>query len=382
MINRILADNIKKQLFQSKAIILMGCRQIGKTTLLEKLFKNDEATLWLNGDDFDVRAMFDKPSADRLRSLIGNKKVIIIDEAQRITDIGVKLKLITDQIKDVQLIATGSSSFDLSNEINEPLTGRKREFQLYPLSFAEMAEHHGLLTEKRLLPHRLIYGYYPAVVTANGDEKVTLKELADSYLYKDILRFGIIKKSEKITKLLQALAYQIGSQVSYSELAQLVGIDSKTVESYITILEKSYIIFRLNSFSRNLRNELKSTRKIYFYDNGIRNALIANFAQPEMRADMGCLWENFIISERIKRNTYQNVWANKYFWRTKYQQEIDYIEESDGKLYAYEFKYNTNKKVNMPKSFSETYPDATFQIITPDNIEDFVLQATPQDPAV
>ncbi|MBO5798728.1 MAG: ATP-binding protein [Paludibacteraceae bacterium] len=373
MINRILADNIKKQLFQSKAIILMGCRQIGKTTLLEKLFKNDEATLWLNGDDFDVRAMFDKPSADRLRSLIGNKKVIIIDEAQRITDIGVKLKLITDQIKDVQLIATGSSSFDLSNEINEPLTGRKREFQLYPLSFAEMVGHHGLLTEKRLLPHRLIYGYYPAVVTANGDEKVTLKELADSYLYKDILRFGIIKKSEKITKLLQALAYQIGSQVSYNELAQLVGIDSKTVESYITILEKSYIIFRLNCFSRNLINELKSTRKIYFYDNGIRNALIANFAQPEMRADMGCLWENFIISERIKRNTYQNVWANKYFWRTKYQQEIDYIEESDGKLYAYEFKYNTNKKVNMPKSFSESYPDATFQIITPDNIEDFVL---------
>ena len=220
-------------------------------------------------------------------SLLGEKRVLVIDEAQRVKDIGLRMKVVTDQMPDVQLVATGSSSFELANRLNEPLTGRKWEYKLYPLSFGEMVAHHGLLTERRLLPHRLVYGYYPEVVTSVGNEQRVLKELTDSYLYKDVLTLGQVKKSDKLVALMQALSYQVGSQVSYSELANTVGIDVKTVESYIDVLEKSYIIFRLPSFSRNMRNELKNSKKIYFYDNGIRNSLIANFSQVEMRTDVG-----------------------------------------------------------------------------------------------
>ena len=252
---------------------------------------------------------------------------MVIDEAQRIEDIGLRLKLITDQINDVQLIATGSSSFDLANKINEPLTGRKWEYKIYPISFKEMVNHHGLLEEKRMLPHRLIYGYYPEIVNNPGEEKEILKQLSDSYLYKDILMWEQIKKPDKLLKLLQALAFQVGSQVSYNELAQTCGMDSKTVEKYIILLEQTFIIFRLGSFSRNLRNELKNSKKIFFYDNGIRNALIANFSPAETRTDIGALWENFLISERVKALHYSNKWSNYWYWRTKEQKEIDRSEE-------------------------------------------------------
>lgn len=373
MIKRIIDTKIKENLFKEKAILLMGSRQIGKTTSLKEVFDSDENVLWLSGDDYDTQSLFENITSDRIKIIFGGKKIIVIDEAQRISNIGLKLKLITDNLKDLQLVATGSSAFELADKINEPLTGRKWEYQMFPLSFQEMVSHHGFITEKRLLPHRIVYGYYPEVVTNSGNEKMILKSLADSYLYKDVLALDYIKKSDKLMKLLQALAYQIGSQVSYNELSQIVGIDAKTVEKYIQVLEKCYIIFRLNSFSRNLRNELTTTRKIYFYDNGIRNAIISNFMHVEMRNDIGPLWENFLISERIKFTEYNNHWCNKYFWRTKSQQEIDYLEEYDGSLYAYEFKWNENAKVRFPKSFNDAYPNTKFHVITPKNVEDFLI---------
>lgn len=373
MINRIINEKIRKTLFKGKAIILMGCRQIGKTTSLNEIFSVENDVLWLSGDDSDTRDLFENITSDRLKTIFGNKKIIVIDEAQRIADVGLKLKLITDNINDLQLVATGSSAFELADKTKESLTGRKREFQMYPLSFKEMVEHHGFITERRLLQHRLVYGYYPEVVTNPGDEKLILKSLSDSYLYKDVLALDYIKKSDKLIKLLQALAYQIGSQVSYNELSQIVGVDSKTIEKYIQILEKCYIIFRLNSFSRNLRNELTTSRKIYFYDNGIRNAIISNYMQVENRNDVGALWENFLISERIKMTEYNDLFCNRYFWRTKSQQEIDYLEEHDGKLHAYEFKWKENAKVKFPKTFTGTYSDSELSVITPNNIEDFIL---------
>lgn len=270
---------------------MAGARQVGKTTLLRKIFDHHGDMLWLNGDELDVQQLFSEVSATRLRSIIGNKKVVIIDEAQRIENIGLRLKLITDTLTEVQLIATCSSSFDLANKVNEPLTGRKWEYRMFPVSFTEMVDHHGLLEEKRLLKHRMVFGYYPDVITNEGEEKEILKQLSDSYLYKDILMWEQIQKPDKVLKLLQALAFQLGAQVSYNELGQICGLDSKTVEKYIILLEQTFVIFRLSSFSRNLRNELKSSKKFYFYDNGIRNALIANFNFVESRSDAGALWE-------------------------------------------------------------------------------------------
>ena len=374
MIQRLLQKDIEEQLFKGKAIVLMGSRQTGKTTLLRQIFENSDDVLWLWGDDVDTQAMMENMTAARLYSLLGEKRVLVIDEAQRVKDIGLRMKVVTDQMPDVQLVATGSSSFELANRLNEPLTGRKWEYKLYPLSFGEMVAHHGLLTERRLLPHRLVYGYYPEVVTSSGNEQRVLKELTDSYLYKDVLTLGQVKKSDKLVALMQALSYQVGSQVSYTELANTVGIDVKTVESYIDVLEKSYIIFRLPSFSRNMRNELKNSKKIYFYDNGIRNSLIANFSQVEMRTDVGALWENFIVSERQKYNDYTHRWCNRYFWRTREQKEIDYLEECDGVLSAFEFKYNPRKHTPLPKGFAENYKDASFKVVTPENMEEFILQ--------
>jgi uncharacterized protein len=373
MVKRLLEENILAKLNKEKAIILLGPRQVGKTTLLKALFKNATETIWLNADEIDVQSLFANISAKRLQAIIGNKKIIIIDEAQRIPEIGLRMKLITDQMPEVQLIATGSSAFELSNKLNEPLTGRKWEFKMYPISFQEMVNHHGLLDEMRLLPHRLIYGYYPDVVNHPGNEKEILKQLSDSYLYKDILLIDQIKKPEALVKLLQALAFQVGSQVSYHELAQVCGLDGKTIEKYMMLLEQSYIIFRLTSFSRNLRNELKKSRKIYFYDNGIRNALIANFNQIENRTDIGALWENYLVSERVKYLAYQQKWVNHWYWRTTEQQEIDYLEEENGKLTAYEFKWNPTAKVSIPNAFKQSYPLAEINILHRENFYEFLV---------
>ncbi len=374
MIKRILESPIGSLLGSGKAIIIMGARQVGKSTLLETIFRDKKDVLWMTGDDLDVQELFSQMTSTRLKALLGTTKTLIIDEAQRIPDIGLRIKLITDQIKDVQVIATGSSSFELASKVNESLAGRKREFRMYPVSFSEMVSHTNLLEELRLIPHRMIYGYYPEVICNPGNEPAILKELSDSFLYKDILSFEGINKPDKLVRLLKALAFQIGSQVSYHEVAQLVGLDSKTVERYIDILEKSYIIFRLSSFSRNLRNELKASRKIYFWDLGIRNLLIGNLAQVENRTDAGALWENFIIAERLKRNSYNGSIAQYWFWRTQQQKEIDYLEEENGQLNAYEFKWNDKKaNVRVPESFSKAYPDATFHIITPKNADEFLL---------
>jgi len=373
MISRAIENRIKDKLLKGKAVILLGARQTGKTTLLKKIVQDKSDVLWLNADETDTMALFENTSSSRLRAIFSGKSIVVIDEAQRISDIGLKLKLITDEIPDIQLIATGSSAFELANQVNEPLTGRKWEYNLFPLSFSEMVKHHGLLEESRMLPHRLVYGYYPEVVSHPGNEKEILKQLSDSYLYKDILMWERIKKPEKLIRLLQALALQVGSEVSYNNLASFLGMDNQTVEKYIQLLEKTFIIFRLPAFSRNYRKELKRGRKIYFYDNGIRNALLASFNLPELRTDIGALWENFIISDRIKRLHNDGIWANSFFWRTQDQQEIDYIEERDGTLYAYEIKWNIKKSPSLSKSFVNAYPEHEYKVINPGNYEQFLL---------
>ena len=373
MIERQLSGMISQKLFTGKAIILMGPRQVGKTTILREMFVNRKDTIWLNGDESDIQKLFEDISSTRLNAFFADKKIVVIDEAQRIENIGMKLKLITDQLQHIQLIATGSSAFDLANSINEPLTGRKWEYKMLPVSFAEMVKHHGLIEEKRMLPHRLVYGYYPEIVMNPGQEKVLLKQLTDSYLYKDILMLESVKKSDKLLKLLQALSFQIGSQVSDNELGQICNLDNKTVNKYLELLEKAFVIFHLGSFSRNLRNELKFSKKYYFYDNGIRNALIANFNQPELRQDIGSLWENFMISERQKYLIYNDRWVNSWFWRTKEQREIDYIEEEDGQISAFEFKWNPDQKIKQPVSFKNAYTESLFSVIHRDNYESFIL---------
>ena len=374
MITRTTEESIRKEINSGrKAVVLLGARQVGKTTLLNSMFEDSDDVLWLNGDTSNARLLLTAQSVEQLRVIIGKHDVLVIDEAQRVPDIGIVLKLIIDNIPRVKVVATGSSSLDLANSTNEPLTGRKRQFTLFPFSFHEMVEHHGLLSEKNLIPHRLIYGYYPDIVNSPGEERRLLQELSDSYLYKDILAFDKIKKSEQLTRLLRALAFQIGSQVSYTELGQLCGLDNKTVEKYIGILEQAFVIFRLGSYSRNLRNELKASRKIYFTDNGIRNALIADFRPVELRDDVGKLWENFLVSERFKRNEYAESYANPWFWRTQAQQEIDYIEEQDGCLSAFEFKWNPSAKTKQPKAFQTAYPGSSFAVVHKDNVESFLL---------
>jgi hypothetical protein len=372
MIKRTLSRLIEKKLNFGKALIILGARQTGKTTLLKSIFETKSDVLWLNADEADTRAMFENSSSTRLKAMFANYKIIVVDEAQRISDVGIKFKLITDQISNIQLVATGSSAFELANKINEPLTGRKWEYHLFPLSFQEMVEHHGFIKENRMLMHRLIYGYYPEVVTSGGNEKEVLKQLTDSYLYKDILMWENIKKPDKLLKLMQALAFQVGNEVSYNELGKTIGLDNQTVEKYILLLEQTFVIFRLGAFSRNLRKELKRGRKIYFYDNGIRNALIANFSIPELRQDIGALWENFIISERMKYIHYNQIWTNKYFWRTQDQQEIDYLEERDGKLFAFEFKWKSKRNIRLTKTFAKAYPEHEFKVISPENFENFI----------
>jgi len=374
MVKRTLQELIEVFLFKKKTIIIYGARQVGKTTLVEELVKNlTEQTLFLNGDDADVRELFTNASATRLHPVIGRHKIVIIDEAQRIPETGLVLKIIHDNFKDIQLLATGSSSFELANKVNEPLTGRKFEFFLHPLSFGEMVSHHGFLTEKRLLEHRLIYGYYPDIALNVGEELKLLKNLVSSYLYKDLFVLEQIQKPVLLEKILKALALQTGNEVSFSELAQLLGSDRSTIEKYIDFLEKAHIIFCLNGLNRNVRNEIKKGRKIYFYDNGVRNAVLGNFSPINARADAGPLWENFVISERYKFLSNKDIEFNRYFWRTTQQQEIDYIEEYQGKYSAYEIKWNPGARAALSRTFSNAYPGTEFKIITPENMNEFIM---------
>ena len=369
MIRRAQQDIIERHLFKGKAIIVIGARQVGKSTLFRMILEGrTEPTLMLNCDEPEVKETLSNANLKELQLLVGQHKIVVIDEAQRVPDVGLTLKRIIDNFPDVQLMVTGSSSLELQSKLNEPLTGRKFEYHLFPLSTGELLASQGLLAVKQTLESRLIYGSYPDIVTNAADAKELLLNLANSYLYKDLLELEGIRRPMLLSKLLTALALQVTSEVSYNELAQTIGTDNKTVEKYIDLLEKCFIVFRLNGFNRNLRTELKRSKKIYFYDNGIRNAILQNFAPLSMRQDTGALWENFVITERLKANQAAGRYVNSYFWRTTQQQEIDYVEESDGQFALFEMKWNPKKgNTRFPAVFSEAYDVKEKIVVTPDN---------------
>ena len=372
LIKRDLKDQLLEKWNSGKVLIVVGPRQVGKTTLIRSLCENEGNCLFVNGDDAEDRVLLENSGKTKLTQLIGTYKTVFIDEAQRIKDIGLILKIIHDQIKGVRLIASGSSAFDLSNEINEPLTGRKWEFTMFPLSWNELNQHFGYFQHLKNLEQYLIYGLYPEVVVNTNKEDILI-QLSGSYLYKDLLQYKSIRKSDVLGKLLLALALQVGSEVNYNELAQTVGVDRATIEQYITLLEKVFVIFRLNPLARNVRNEINTSRKIYFYDNGIRNAIIRNFKPLALRQDVGAMWENYLISERIKFLSTNNVNCRYYFWRTYQQQEIDWIEEKDGAFYAYEFKWNPKKtKKKFPITFTTNYNIEKTMVVTPENCNEFL----------
>jgi len=372
-IKREIQDILQKSLFQGRVVILYGARQVGKTTLVKNVMTEyREDALYLNCDEIDVRqALTDKTSTE-LKAFIGDKRLVVIDEAQRVKNIGLTLKLLIDNFPNTQIIATGSSSFELSGKIKEPLTGRKTEFFLFPFSIKELTQVRSPLEIKRSLEDLLIFGSYPGVFLASNEREKIVRELATSYSYKDVLVYQDIRNPELLEKLLQALALQIGSEVSYSKLAQLLGVNKITIENYVRVLEQAYIIFRVGPFSRNIRNELKKKRKIYFYDVGLRNALINNFNPLSLRQDVGALWENFLVIERMKKNNNLEIINNIYFWRTTTGKEIDYIEEADGVLTGYEFKWN-KKTFIAPKEFLENYENSKVNLVNKDNFLDFIL---------
>jgi len=373
MIKRELESKIKSKLGKNKTIVLFGARQVGKTTLLQTIFGKDipnDEILWLNGDNDSTQDFFSVSSPEAYQTLLSRYKTVIIDEAQRIPDIGLKLKILQDNYGDkIQFVATGSSSFDLANKINEPMTGRKWTFWLPAPTIGELVESFGAVSEKSNLDNRLIYGSYPAVVMAPKDAREIVTDLASDNLYRDVLTLSEIIKTDKLRTILKALALQIGSQVSMTELAGLVGIDRKTVDKYISLLEQSFIIFRLPSYSSNLRNELKFSQKIYFYDTGIRNAIINDFRPMDSRPDAGALFENYIVAE-LKKKYYND---NVYFWRNTDQQEIDFVLEKDGELTVAEVKYSENKSAKLPSTFEEAYQPKKFTVINRENyIEEFL----------
>ncbi|MCB0761691.1 MAG: ATP-binding protein [Flavobacteriales bacterium] len=371
MIERTLSDRIHGKIGRGKAIMIIGPRQVGKTTLILKYLEGVDYAFF-NGDDPVVREQLDTPNTEQIRVLLRNKKTVFIDEAQRINNIGLTMKIIVDQFPEVQLWISGSSSFSLFNELNEPLTGRKWEYEMFPISWEEFENNKGHLVAESQLEDRLRFGMYPDVINNPGEEIEILQTLANSYLYKDILAYTGIKKPDVLDKLVRALALQVGSEVNYNELSQLVGVDKNTIEKYISVLEQAYVIFRLPSYSRNVRNEIKKGRKIYFYDNGIRNIIIGAMNEVNLRTDTGALWENFLISERMKQNKYKLTLAKPFFWRTTQQQEIDYVEENGTDLKAFEFKWNPKRKAQFSKTFTEQY-NAEGKMVSRNNFREFVI---------
>lgn len=376
MITRILEEQIKKRLFSGKAIILTGPRQAGKTTLVNQVLGIEKEVLFLDGDDPTVINLLNRPNTEMIRQLIGRNKIVFVDESQRINGIGLTAKIIVDRFPEVQLILSGSSSFELLNLTQEPLTGRKWTFTLYPVSWIEYQENVGFLKAEQDLENRLVLGFYPEVLTKPEEQAIILKELTESYLYKDILIFAGIKKPDAIQKLVQALAWQVGNEVVYSELADTCGLDPKTVASYIEILENAFVVFRLPSFGHHLRNEIKTAKKIFFYDNGIRNAVIGQLQPLASRKDIGALWENFLISERMKILGYGKSLTNCYFWRTKQLQEVDFVEEKEGQVTGYEFKWNAKHAKRLPQTFIQAYKSQGF-CITRENFREFIHYPIP-----
>lgn len=372
-IHRALEHDIVQHFFKGRAIIVHGARQCGKTTLVKHLVKQEKLDpIWFTGDDDDDIALFATISASRWRQLLGNHRCVVIDEAQSIPHIERAVKLLVDTFPEVQPILTGSSSFQLANLNEEPLTGHKYEFFLYPLGFQELVVDHGLLQERKDLELRLLFGSYPAVLK-NPDTMIAhLKELSDSYLYKDLLKYDGIRKPSVLRKLVNALAFQIGSEVSNDELSRLVGVSRPTVESYISLLEQAYVVFSLPSFSKNGRNEIKKGKKVYFWDVGVRNAILNDYTPIALRKDIGNLWENYLIAERLKCNAYRNSLFLPYFWRTAQQQEVDYVEAGGDAMCGWGFKW-TGKGRRISSTFLNAYPQAETAVIDRLNYQDFLL---------
>lgn len=373
MIARTIKEALKERMFAGRVLVLYGARQVGKTTLVKELLSEfDGPSVYLNCDEPDVRSALESRTSTEMKHFLGSVRLAVIDEAQRVRDIGLTLKLLVETMPETQVIATGSSSFELANQTSEPLTGRKFEFHLHPLSVGELEAATSKVEVRRLLDTRLVYGMYPGVATAGQQQAAEiLRELAQSYLYKDVLAWQDIRKPEVLDKLLKALALQVGSEVSLTELGRLLGIDKATVETYLAVLEQAFIVFRLMPFSRNLGSELKRLRKVYFWDLGIRNALLNNLNPIELRTDAGALWENYVIVERIKALQNARRAFNAYFWRTHQQQEVDWVEEKDGRLMAAEIK-RQSKKSRLPPTFTQAYPDAETRFVTPDSLSEFL----------
>jgi hypothetical protein len=370
-------DNLSSYLKPNKVLFIFGSRQTGKTTLLKKFLSENKDKFRYkldSGDDINLHAILGSSNFKKIIEYAKGYDLIAIDEAQKIKGIGQGLKIMVDQVPNLKVIVTGSSSFDLAGQIGEPLTGRKITLALYPLSQIEMGNIHNDYELKNLLDDYLVYGAYPEVLTNEfiNDKKRILEELVGSYLLKDILELERVKSSKLLLDLLRLLAFQIGSEVSLSELGKQLGIDGKTVARYLDLFEKSFVIINIRGFSRNLRKEITKKSKYYFLDNGIRNAIIANFNPLEIRDDIGKLWENFLVVERIKKQSYHQIYANNYFWRTWNQKEIDWVEERDGKLFGYEFKWKS-KPLKVAKAWSENYPDASLEIIDKENYLEFVI---------
>lgn len=375
MIKRTLESVLRKKIDYKKAIILFGPRQVGKTTLVKAVMQEfEEDCLYFNGDDIATRSLWDQNNVAALKQSFGNKKLIVLDEAQRVENVGLICKQIIDADTGLQLILTGSSALNMADLTQEPLTGRKWEYLLLPISCSELAAYKNIPELIRLMPQQLVFGNYPEVVMDMNHAPQILSNLTSSYLYKDILALTGIKKPQLLDKILKALAWQLGSEVSLNELAGLTGADVKTVDHYIYLLEQAFVLYRLGTFSRNLRNEINTKKKIYFYDNGIRNALIGNYSSIGNRNDTGALWENYLLAERKKLLAYNGFYGQTYFWRNTAQAEIDYVEEIDGKLYAYEFKWNPKTKVKFPKAFVESYKPQVTRVIHRDNFWQWLME--------
>ncbi len=373
MIHRVIKEKLISSLKKGQVTVLLGARRTGKTVLMEHI-KNElpgKKVLMLNGEDYDVAGILSSKRQSVLRNLVAGYDYLFIDEAQNIPEIGANLKLLVDSVPGISVFITGSAAFDLKNKIGEPLTGRSRIFYLYPFSVSEIT--HDYYSALQQLQTSLIFGNYPQVSEATNDldRKIMLENIRNGYLLKDVLQLDNLKDSLFIMNLLRNIAFQLGNDVSYNELASNLNTTVKTVQRYLDILEKSYILFRLNGFSRILRKEFSKTPRYFFWDNGIRNSILSNYSNLEMRDDVGRLWENFCISERMKRQTYAQTFSNFYFWRTYDQQEIDLIEETDSKLQAYEFKWG-KKEASNPKAFRENYPDASYKTINRENFYDFI----------
>lgn len=362
-------DNLGRALSSGKAVIIYGARRTGKTTMLQQFLPGvSEPYLMVSGEDIAVQGYLASQSIEKLSDFVGTNRLLIVDEAQKVQNIGVNLKLIVDHIPGIKVIATGSSSFDLARSVGEPLTGRKTTLKLFPMAQMEIGQIEKRHQTDANLESRLIYGTYPEVVLANDNRmrENYLREIVSSYLYKDVLELDGVRHSSKISRLLQLIALQIGKEVSFTELGTSLGMNKNTVERYLDLLEKAFVIQRLSGFSRNLRKEITKNSRYYFLDNGVRNALINNFNPLDLRNDAGELWENYIVMERLKRQEYMNLQANNYFWRTYSQKEIDFVEEREGKLYGFEIKWGA-ASAKPPKLWLETYPNATWQLINRKN---------------